>query len=51
MRRVLRGRSRPGVETGREWVRDAVFLPACTPGGRAAGFGAYRLQQLFYCIF
>lgn len=42
VRRVLRGRSRPGAETGREWVRDAVF-PACLPpGGRAAGFGAYR---------
>lgn len=30
MRRVLRGRSRPGADTGREWVRDAV-LPACLP--------------------
>lgn len=30
VRRVLRGRSRPGAETGREWVRDAVF-PACLP--------------------
>lgn len=54
MRRVQRGRSRPGAETGREWVRDAVLpacLPACTPRGREAGFGAYRLQQLFYCLF
>lgn len=49
--RVLRGRSRPGADTGREWVRDAVLLPACTPRGRAAGFGAYRLQQLFLLSF
>lgn len=26
-------------------------LSVCTPRGRAAGFGAYRLQQLFYCLF
>lgn len=54
VRRVLRGRSRPGAETGREWVRDAVF-PACLHSrrqrGRLRGLPALTVILLYFLIF
>lgn len=54
VRRVLRGRSRPGAETGREWVRDAVFpafLQARRQSGRLRGLPALTVILLYYYYF